>query len=134
MKILFYGLRHSHIYKLVERAMKHKDLEVVGLIEDDKETREQLIKQEGYTFLDKSYEEMLKTDVDVVAIAGCYGDRGTAIIKALTAGKHVISDKPFCTSLEELDQIEKLCKEKNLKLSCMLDLRYEQSSQKAKEI
>lgn len=38
-------------------------------------------------------------------------------------GKHLIADKPICTSLEELDAIEKLAADKNLKIGCMLDLR-----------
>ena len=46
------------------------------------------------------------------------------IIDALKHGKHVICDKPLCTSLSELDEIEKLSDEKNLQVCCMFDLRY----------
>ena len=45
-------------------------------------------------------------------------------IEALKHGKHIICDKPICTDLKELDEIEKLAEEKNLQVCCMLDLRY----------
>ncbi len=38
-------------------------------------------------------------------------------------GKHVIADKPLCTNLEELEQIESLAAINNLRVGCMLDMR-----------
>ncbi len=64
-----------------------------------------------------------EVECDVVAIGDYYGARGSLALKALEAGKHVIADKPLCTSLDELAAIEKLAAEKNLKVGCMLDLR-----------
>jgi predicted dehydrogenase len=45
------------------------------------------------------------------------------LIDALSAGKHVIADKPLCTRLSELDEIERLSKEKGLSVGCMLNMR-----------
>ena len=72
--------------------------------------------------------------MEAVAIGDYFQKRGGMIIAALKAGKHVICDKPLCTSLEELDEIERLVAEKNLQLCCMLDLRYMAQVQKAKEM
>ncbi|HOJ38929.1 MAG TPA: Gfo/Idh/MocA family oxidoreductase, partial [bacterium] len=76
------------------------------------------------TITHDNFEEMLTgTDCDVVAIGDYYGRRGWLAIQALTAGRHVLSDKPLCTRLEELDRIEELARGKKLKVGCMFSLR-----------
>ncbi len=124
MKVLFYGFRHYHIYTLYEMFKPKDYVEIVACIEEDDAARERAVEKLGIQFSSMSYEDALKEDIDVVAIGGRYGVRGEAIIKALKAGKHIIADKPVCTSLEELDEIEKLAFEKGLKVGCMYDLRY----------
>ena len=134
MRILFYGFRHSHINSLYKKICDCEHTEIIACIETDDQAREKAEKILGASFSDKTYEEWLESDFEAVAIGAAYGDRGEAIIKALTAGKHVIADKPICTSIEQLDKIRKLSKEKNLKIACMLDLRYIPQSIKAKDI
>jgi predicted dehydrogenase len=75
-------------------------------------------------FTHGSYDEAYSSvDFDAVAVADYFARRGEIIIAALSAGKHVISDKPVCTSLEELERIEKLAAQKRRALGCLLDLR-----------
>jgi predicted dehydrogenase len=71
-----------------------------------------------------SFEKLLAgVDCDIIALGGTYSQRGAQAIAALGAGRHVIADKPLCTSLEELEQIETLARENNLQVGLMLDLR-----------
>ena len=56
------------------------------------------------------------------------------VIAALKRGKHVMCDKPICTELSELYEIQKLSLEKDLKVGCMLELRYMPQIRKVKEI
>ena len=122
LKIAFAGFRHGHIEVLYSTAEKHTGMEIVGLCEEDSESREKLT--ERYSFTHSSISEMIQeSGCDAVAVGDYYSKRGAIIIEALGAGKHVISDKPICTSLEELDTIESLVREKELSLGCMLDLR-----------
>ena len=135
MKILFYGFRHGHIIGLYKKAVESKRVEVVASIEDDKDAREKIEMDHGIVFdKEHSYEEWLEQDIDIVALGGTYGDRGPAAIKALKAGKHIILDKPICIKEEELAQMERIAKEKNLKIASMLDLRYLPAARRAKEI
>lgn len=134
MKILFYGFQHGHMDGLYKLAQKTEGIEIAACVEEEPAVREAVGKRLGICFDQGSFEEWLKKDVDIVAVGGKYGQRGKAVIKALEAGKHVISDKPLCTSLEELTQIETLVKKKNGKISCMLDLRYIPSAGRAREI
>ncbi len=135
MNILFYGFRHGHIFTLYDMAKKSPDIENIYCIEDDAEARKAASDGHGIEFLDMSYSEALeKLSFDAVAIGGRYGDRGRAIIEGMKNGRHIIADKPICTSLCELSEIERLSKEKNLKIGCMLDLRYTPAAVAAKKI
>ena len=133
-KILFCGFQHVHIDGLYKLAVQTAGIDVVACLEEDEKVKLEVAKRLNIQFEEDSYENWLKKDVDIVAIGGKYGQRGKAVIQALKAGKHVISDKPLCTSLEELTQIEALVKEGKGKVSCMLDLRYMPSACRAREI
>ena len=59
----------------------------------------------------ESFTEMLReVACDVVAIGDVYARRGALVIAALEAGRHVLSDKPLCTSLAEQEEIEQLAR------------------------
>ena len=60
---------------------------------------------------------------DLVVVAGVYGDRGTVIIDALHAGAHVIADKPMCTTVPELDAIERAVRETGRFVTLLLEKR-----------
>lgn len=126
MNIAFAGFRHSHIYVLYNMALQNSETEIIGSFEEDIESRIAAEKNCGANFIYSTYDELLSDSrVDIVAIGNYYGARGGMIIKALRAGKHVITDKPLCTSLEELEQIEELISKTGLKVHCMFTMRYE---------
>jgi len=122
--IAFAGLRHGHIFGLYNAAKQTEGIEVIAACEEDRAARERIVSEGKIDITHDSIDSMLsEVDCSVVAVGDYYGKRGEIIIKALSQGKHVIGDKPLCTSLEELDKIEELSKTKDLKVGCMLDLR-----------
>lgn len=123
MKIAFAGFRHGHIDSLYRQAGEI-GLEIVKCVEEVESDRVNASERLSANILLDAYESAADTDADIVAVGCAYGDRGRVVIDALKKGKHVLSDKPLCTSLDELNEIERLCKEKNLKVGLMLDLRY----------
>ena len=125
MNIAFAGFRHGHIYTLYDMAEKNDSTHILGCFEENDAAREAAKNTRELDFCYASYEEILADKrVDAVAIGDYYGKRGKMVIDALKSGKHVIADKPICTSLCELSEIERLSKEKGLVVSCMLDMRY----------
>lgn len=135
MKILFQGFCHTHIYSLYHKVLqKWEQLEIAGCIEENREMGKAAQESLGISLNGGSYEEWLNKDVDIVAICSKYGERGGAAIKALRAGKHVIADKPLCTRLEELEEIEQLVKQNNVKVTCMLELRNMPTINRAREL
>jgi len=124
MKLAFCGLRHPHIYALYNDALAHPAVEIVAACEEDAATRTALADHPQIQITHHDFATML-TEVacDAVAIGDYYTKRGELILQALAAGKHVLADKPICTTLAELDAIEAALAGQDLRLGCMLDLR-----------
>lgn len=122
LRISFAGFRHVHIFDLYQRALDHQRLKLAATCEENHTGS--LMPAKGLKPSHADFDAMLASvDCDIVALGDCYGRRGSQAIRALRAGKHVIADKPLCTSLDELDEIEPLAREKNLRVGLMLDLR-----------
>lgn len=133
LNIAFAGFRHGHIFDLYAKVQKHDNVHLLGAWENDAATRESLKDRVDFNY--PTYEALLADDrVNVVGIGDYFGARGNLAIRALKAGKHVIVDKPLCTSLEELDEIEALAKEKRLSVHCMLSMRYDANPATLREI
>ncbi|MEA4833073.1 MAG: Gfo/Idh/MocA family oxidoreductase [Oscillospiraceae bacterium] len=131
--IAFCGFRHVHIFALYALAKANPDVKIIAAFEENAEARA-AAEAKGVVFTHDSYEAMLaEKDIDIIAIGDYFGIRGSRAIAALKAGKNVYSDKPLCTSLDELDQIEALVKKTGLKVGCMLDVRYHQWVQPIKK-
>ena len=102
LKVAIAGFRHDHIIELVNRCKNHDMLELVGCAESDADAIEMFKVDIQWS---DPFEMIEKLPCDIVGIGDYYGRRGAIAIAALKAGKHVIADKPLCTSLEELAQI-----------------------------
>ncbi len=124
MKIAFAGFDHDHIFNVYNLVKSDSKYEITGIWEAGENVICQLEKS-GITLTHNTYKDVLdKSGAEIIAIGACFSDRGQLVIEALKAGKHVMVDKPICTKTSELIEIKKLVKEKNLKLGCMLDMRY----------
>lgn len=121
MRIAIAGLRHGHIFSLAKLIEQTPDAEIVAVGEDDAATRNQLAEQINITH-DDVMQMIEQVDCDAIAIGDYYGRRGALAIHALSHDRHVISDKPLATSLEELEQIRDLARHNNLAVGCQLDL------------
>lgn len=134
MNIAFAGFRHDHIYSLYNEVKSLPELTVIGAWEEQPEFAEEAKKTVAEPFYE-SYEALLADpSVDIVAIGDYYGIRGKRVLQALRAGKAVVTDKPLCTSLEELAEIEKLSLEKSIPVGIQLELRNDPILQAAEEI
>jgi len=129
--VAFAGLRHDHIFAFYRQIKDRDDLYVTGAWEEDSDAEKaakKVIKEPLYP----DYESLLADPrVDIVAIGDYYGKRGKLIHRALETGHPVISDKPLCTDLGELQKIAALSAEKALPVGCLLDLREDGCLQRA---
>ena len=124
IRIAFAGFRHGHIGDVYRRLQNRPDAEIVAACEEDAATRAALAAEGRFAITHESFEAML-SDVpcDAIAVGDYYGRRGRLLIRALESGRHVLSDKPICTRLEELDRIAALAGDGKRSVGCQLDLR-----------
>jgi len=124
LKVAIVGFRHGHIFDIVSRIKNSNNLELVAACEQHQPTAKSVEASGIVKITHTDYIKMLETvECDIVAVGDCYGKRGKIVIEALKKGRHVISDKPLCTRLEEIKEISGLSKEKNLKVGCQFTLR-----------
>jgi len=122
LRVAFVGFRHGHIFGLYRLAQERSDISVVAACEEDGPTRGTLA-ESGVKVTHDDYARMLAdVECDVVACGDYFGIHGERVIQALGSGRHVISDKPLCTSMSELIRIRALSETGRLKVGCMLDL------------
>ncbi len=123
IRIAFAGFRHGHIFGLWDRVVSDPRFEIAAACEEFAPAAE-AASARGVRMTHRSFDRMLhEAEFDVLAVGDYYGIRGARAIAGLEAGKHVISDKPLCTSLSELDRIRELSSAKKLAVGIMLDLR-----------
>ncbi len=123
LRFVFAGFRHDHIISLYRRLTEHPGCVVAAAAEEDEVTRAKLAVSGKVQITHHSIAGMLDSvGCDCVAVGDCYGRRGAIVIDALRRGKNVITDKPLCTSLAELEIIRKLAAEKSLSVGCMYTL------------
>ena len=131
-KIAFVGFRHGHIYSLYNKAAEHPSVKIVAACEEDAAARAAVSPSVKITHT--SWADMLaNTPCDIVAIGDYYSKRGKLALEALSQGKHVILDKPVCTTLAELAEMEALAARHDRRIGCMLDLRTSPSFARARQ-
>jgi predicted dehydrogenase len=134
-RFAFAGFRHSHILDLLTGVEEHADAEVVACCEEDAAAREELAAKGRVKITHPDFAAMLReVECDVVALGDYYAKRGALVLAALRAGKHILSDKPLCTTLAEQDEIERLAAERGLIVGLQLDSRGYAAWRKAREI
>ena len=95
----FAGLRHPHGWAIWNRVQNEGGCDVVAVCEEHAPTREELLARPDISRVYDRYTDMLAAvPSDVVATADYYGNRGRIAIGALEVGRHVLADKPVCTS------------------------------------
>ena len=109
---------------LYKGALAHPDVDVVAACEEDPQAAAVLRSAGTVRLTHERIDDVLKdVQCDAIAIGDYFARRGEIAIRALEAGKHVIADKPVCTSFEELGKIADLAAGEGHVLGCLLDLR-----------
>jgi predicted dehydrogenase len=123
-RFAFIGFQHPHIWDLVARATAHPDVEIVACCEEDAATRASLAASGKVRITHTDYRAMLaEAGIDAVIVGEWFAKRGRVVIDALQSGRHVLADKPMCTTLAEHAEIVRLAGANKLTVGLMLDMR-----------
>ena len=125
MRFAFAGFRHFHVLEMYKLVTERRDCRLVAAAEDDPQAAI-AAREQGVELTHDSLDALFAVaeTFDAVVVADYYSRRGAVALRALRAGKHVISDKPPCTTLPELDQIVAEATTRGLQVGCMLGNRF----------
>ena len=73
-------------------------------------------------------------EIDLIVVATVNTSHFSLTCRALSAGKHVVVDKPFAVSLDEADQMISVAREKNRLLSVYQNRRWDAGFKTAKDV
>ncbi|MFB8189020.1 Gfo/Idh/MocA family protein [Microbacterium sp. NPDC055988] len=123
-RIAIIGAAHPHVDYVLDELTRadRAAFELVGVQDSDPAVAARHAARFGVPAFDRA-EDLLAEGVDVAVIAGVYGARGADVIAALRSGAHVLADKPLCTSLAELDEIETAAAESGRTVNLLLEKR-----------
>lgn len=124
LRVAAVGFRHGHMLSFTKQAQELDYCELVGVVEESDDDLS-ILERAGLERTHAGFDDLLDdVEFDVVATGEYYAKRGSVVIKALEAGKHVIADKPLCTSIDELREIRRLCEQEDLEVAMQLSMRF----------
>jgi predicted dehydrogenase len=107
-----------------ENIRKRVDGLDVAAVFDIKEERLKLAEENGFTIYN-TVEEFLATDIDIVLVATPNNFHKYYSIMAMRAGKNVVSEKPVCMNIEELEDVIAVSKETGKKFTVHQNRRWD---------
>ncbi len=117
---------HADAIKNIERAT------LVGVADNNVEFAQKFATKHGVIAFD-SYEQMLKSDIDVVCVCtpSCFHAQNA--IDALNSGKHVVVEKPMALSVEDANRVDEASKKSGKLVTVISQLRFSDDVVKLKE-
>ena len=86
---------------------RNREINLAGVATTTGATARHIAQKFGFTYAATDYREILKdAAIDRVLITTRHNSHAALVVEALTAGKHVLVEKPLCLTTEELDLIE----------------------------
>jgi len=102
-RIALVGADHNHLYEIIDRLVKAGASAVAHTAEG------QFVEHySGWQAdsVETSYDDILADDtIDLIVTAAIPNRRASIALAAIEAGKHVISDKPGLTTMDQLDAV-----------------------------
>lgn len=118
IRIAVIGLTHTHVHWIFG-SEKNGDIEIVGIVETNKDLAERYAKQHGYSMkmVFNTMEEMIEaTHPEAVCAFGTIYEHLEVVEKVAPLGIHVMVEKPLAVSLEHAKKMEALSKKYNIHL------------------
>jgi predicted dehydrogenase len=113
---------------------RHPDAELVAVCDLNAERARQKADQFGAAKSYSDYKELLADpDIDAVSVCTWNNTHAEISIAALRAGKHVLVEKPLCTTVEEALRIQEAVKETGKQLMIGYVRRYDPNARLLKE-
>ncbi|RCS60086.1 Gfo/Idh/MocA family protein [Microbacterium sp. JB110] len=125
MRVAILGAAHPHVAYALDEVAARSDCELVAAAEPDETMRHTFLSDLGDVPVYDRIDDLLRAhEIDIALVVGIYSERASAVLSALDAGAHVVADKPLCTSLADLDRIERRAEQTGLHVSVVFEKRF----------
>jgi len=89
----------------VRTMSNREDFQVVAVADPNKERQQQAKEELSAEAFDDISSLLKSSDAELVVVATASSDHANHSIEALDAGRHVLTEKPMSTSLEDADRM-----------------------------
>lgn len=131
MKIGIISFAHKNAVTYAKYIKQHQDASLVGIWDQDRERGMKMSTQFNCKFF-LSLKQMLETEIDAVVVCSENTNHYKHIMEAVKAGKHILSESPLATQVNDVQEILHACHEKKVFLQVSYPIRYSPVMQKAK--
>jgi len=107
---------------------------ILGVYDINKTDAQKFASVYGLNIYDSIEDLLSDKDIDVINICTPSGLHGPLAVAVANAGKHIVVEKPMAITTEQIHEIMKACKENNVKLCSISQLRFTPAIQKTKEL
>jgi UDP-N-acetylglucosamine 3-dehydrogenase len=132
VKVGILSFAHMHAYGYAHGLSLLKNVEFVGVADENKERGEKAAIAHHTKFFN-SYEELIQ-NVDAVVITSENAKHKDLTIMAANAKKHILCEKPISVSIADAQAMIDVCKKNNVKLQTAFPCRFSPSIQRAKQV
>ncbi len=107
---------------------------VHAVFSNSEERAKAVAQKHGIQLYFSNYDDFLKSDIDAVYVSSANADHYKQVIRTAEAGKNILCEKPLALNSIEAEEMVKVCKENNVKLSVNYVFHFHPLVRKAKEI
>jgi scyllo-inositol 2-dehydrogenase (NADP+) len=100
-------------------------LKLHGVCSRNAETREKVRRERGCRAYESFEQVIADPDADLVVLATPHDTHADLAVRAMDAGKHVVTDKPMCTTLAECDRMIAASERNGVLLSVFQNRRWD---------
>ena len=116
------------------KMVSNAEAEIVSVMDIDPARASEVAKRFGVPHSCSSEQDLLERDIDAVYIATPQNVHARQVVQAAAAGKHILCEKPMAVSLEEVDLMERACRQAGVKFMLGFCMRNNVYNRKAREI
>ncbi|MFO7446470.1 MAG: Gfo/Idh/MocA family oxidoreductase [Ignavibacteriaceae bacterium] len=106
----------------------------VSVYSSDEKRAKEIADKFGLSNYFSSYDDFLKSDIDVVYVSSANHNHYEQVIKAAKAGKHILCEKPMAINAAQAEEMVKVCEENKVQLAVNYVFRFHPLIVKAKEL
>lgn len=125
--------RHAEA-KFIPATLLLRRSKVISLFSNSKERASEVAQKFGVPFTFNNYDEFLKSEIDCVYVSSANVNHYEQVIKAASAGKNILCEKPLSMNSAEAEEMVKVCKENGVYLAINYTNRFHPIIIKAKEL